>query len=250
MFKGIKLFRKKSKEHLNNELLVEILSVRTDNIEKIADLLKRGADVNAKDGSTTALAFAAANRKTEVVELLIKNGADLNAKLPRYGTILNYILSYYDSKTPEIAKLLIENGADVNVKNMAGQTPLMNAIYTGYKETAELLIEHGADINAKAPSGDTILIDTIYGVNPGMAELLIKNSVDINAKGKNEGTALQAAVRTGNKKIVELLLKNGADIYAKDIFGLTAKDYANGEDIKEMLITAEKNLAAQGKGGK
>ena len=52
---------------------------------------------------------------------------------------LNYLLKAAERKK-EIVELLIEKGADVNAKDQKGKTPLD----TAYGQTADLLRKHGA----------------------------------------------------------------------------------------------------------
>jgi ankyrin repeat protein len=42
-----------------------------------------------------------------------------------------------------VAELLLANKADVNAKNSDGQTPLHEAVESGFKDVVELLRQHG-----------------------------------------------------------------------------------------------------------
>ena len=64
------------KERLNNDL---IKAAHDGQTEKVLDLIKAGADVNAKDNyGNTALILAAAKGHTEIVDLLKSAGAKDN----------------------------------------------------------------------------------------------------------------------------------------------------------------------------
>jgi ankyrin repeat protein len=103
-----------TQERLNQQFLD---SVREGKIDKVKDLIEKGADINAKDNNgMTALMLASKNNRKEIVELV---------------------------------ELLIKNGADVNAKDIYGRTALMIASVNGHKEIVELLIKNGADVNAK-----------------------------------------------------------------------------------------------------
>ena len=79
------------------------------NIQKVKDLIKRGADINAKNKSGFTPLF---------LTVILDNVA--------------------------LAKLLISAGADVNAKNKFGITPLKYAVRRGHKEIEALLKQHGA----------------------------------------------------------------------------------------------------------
>ncbi len=154
-------------------------AVRSGNLAEVKILLKKGADVNAKDETyfMTPLHYATVYGHKEIVELLIEKGADVNAKDENDFTPLHYATVYGHK---EIVELLIEKGADVNAKDETYfMTPLHYATVYGHKEIVELLIEKGADVNAK---------DETYFMTP-----------------------LHCAAASGHKEIVELLIEKGAE---------------------------------------
>jgi ankyrin repeat protein len=77
----------------------------------------------------------------KILELL-KNGADLEAKNKRGDTAL--MLTALNGHK-EVAEFFIENGADLEAKNKLGDTALMYAAENGYEKVVELLIDNGAD---------------------------------------------------------------------------------------------------------
>jgi hypothetical protein len=145
-----------------NEQLIQ--AVKNRNIDQATQLLRNGADVNARGHGWTAL-------------MLATLGSDI-----------------------ELCKLLIEKGADVNAKNYQGITALATATNI---EICKLLIEAGADVNAKNNSKDPILIGSLLGQNPTIEKglLLIKNGADVNVLDYEGRTPLNLALISLIRKI-------------------------------------------------
>ena len=120
-------------------------------MSKIQDLIKMGADVEAKDErGRTPLHWASFWNHIETAKLLLERGADLEAKTNSGMTPLHWA-SYKDNI--ELAKLLLDSGADLEAKDSIGGTPLHWASEFNSIETAELLLERGADVEAKDDGG-------------------------------------------------------------------------------------------------
>ncbi len=171
------------------------------------------------------------NRISEI-EQLLKQGADVNAKTENGWTPL-YCASNWNRI--DIAKLLIENGADVNAQNKNGWTPLHEASYWDYVGIAKLLIENGADVNAKNKNGETPLYWASRWNQIGIAKLLIENGADVDAQNKDGWTPLHQAAFRGKIDIVKVLIENGADPFIKNINGKTALDLCEDKAIREIL---------------
>merc|ERR1711990_379004 len=146
------------KDHPDHGTGTKNIVLEPDQLEIIKELLKAGADVDAKTirRHETALMYAAASSVPEVVNLLIKYKANVNATAC-YGT------KYSGDKTAlmrtsrnaryglEIAKILLDNGADVNVIDDLDRTALSLTQKRDYfiydqdkKDLLKLLKKHGA----------------------------------------------------------------------------------------------------------
>ena len=108
---------------------------------KVAELLARGADLNAefREGGT-AIMFATQRGHADVVRVLLEHGADVNAVEK-----LNHVsLLHFAIGSPQVVETLLSFGADVNAREfLTGQTPLWWAVSKGDLASAELLLKTG-----------------------------------------------------------------------------------------------------------
>ncbi|HZY88461.1 MAG TPA: ankyrin repeat domain-containing protein [Gemmataceae bacterium] len=110
------------------------------------DIRGRGQSTELDDDSAgngeTALRQAAFWGRPEIAEMLIKRGANVNAKDSRGVTPLHDAACVGHV---ELARLLLKHGADVNAKNGEGETPLdwANSHPWKYPEMVKLLRDHG-----------------------------------------------------------------------------------------------------------
>ena len=94
------------------------------------------------------LIHAAYDGDIEWIHELIKKGADINAKVPREPLPALSVACKYGNT--ELAKFLIEKGADVNFSGRYdGITALHLACFSDWPDTVKLLLEAGADVTAK-----------------------------------------------------------------------------------------------------
>ena len=113
-------------------------AARSGDLESVALLIERGADVNAseQEKSQTALMWAVAQGHADVVQLLIDNSADLNARSSVW-----YQLENTAGNTNPSGNFRMAHG---------GSSPIMFAARVGDIETAQVLLEAGADIDDSA----------------------------------------------------------------------------------------------------
>lgn len=198
-------------------------------LERVQQLLDKGADVNAKDkkGKTT-LILAASIGQLSVTKLLLDKGADVNAKDDYEETAL---MNAAWRGHLEVVRLLLDRGADVNARKKRGLVALK------FSKIVRLLLDRGADVNdltaltLTACNGDRRRLEVVRLLKDRGAEMtladasclgdleevqrLIRKGSDVNARDFWGMSPLMRAAAKGNLEIVKLLLDKGADINAK-----------------------------------
>ena len=198
-------------------------------------LLKKGADVNAKDWQgETALHEAAYWNAIDVAKVLIDESANVNAKDKNGETPLHEAAS---KNAVDVAKILLEKGVEVNTTDNIGETPLHEAAYRNASDMAKVLLEAGADVNAKGNIGETPLHKATYWNASDMAKILINEGANVNAKNDDGEMPLHKVVSENAVVMAKVLLEAGADVNAKDNIGETAlhkATYWNASDMAKL----------------
>ncbi len=107
-------------------------------------LLRRGAQADAPSQNrmrVRPLHSAIANRRTEIVALLLDHGADVNSTQADDFTPLHEAAQ---NGLPDVTRWLLQRGAAVNARLSNGQTPLTLALAAGHDDVAEQLRRAGA----------------------------------------------------------------------------------------------------------
>ena len=162
---------------------------------RVAKLLAKGADVNARDGNenTPVLGLAIRWSRTEIVDILIKAGALANS-ISRDGRDTPVSFEAWE---PAILKILIDSGLNVNARNLDNMTALH--VFVSSPTLVTMLLDKGADINA---------VDK-WGKSPLARALLIRQGAQESTSGgdksQNNDTGLQKL-----DSAIEILRKRGA----------------------------------------
>ncbi len=203
-----------------------------------------------------SLLTAAYNGDAERVAELIKSGADVNEANAFGATPMGEAARRGDTA---VLKLLLDAGADPESANADGETALMVVARTGNTEAAKLLLKAGAKVNARESwGGQTALIWAAAQNQPAMIRLLAANRAEVDArsvvrdwgrrmtaeerpKDMNRGgmSALMFAARDGHIESVRTLLELGANPDFSDPDGSTPLIVAlmNGHwDTARLLI--------------
>jgi uncharacterized protein len=135
-----------------------MLAARAGNVEVVTMLIgsaaglnlgpNAGANVNASTAGTaqTALMWAVAERRRDVVPLLVAAGADIHAASKIGFTPLLFAARNGDIET---ARLLIKAGVGVNEAGSDGTEALPLAIVSAQPDFALFLLDQGANANAR-----------------------------------------------------------------------------------------------------
>ena len=222
-----------TKEELGEELLK---NMRDGSLDKINELISKGADVNYQGPSGfTPLIVATAFGKADIVNLLLNKGADINYQNQKDKSYFPALIWAIQKNNPEMVELLIGKGADVNVVVKYGNSPLTHAVddkSINIKIIKDLL-EAGANINHQNVRDRTAINIVSIDDNIEIAKLLLENNADVNIGDEYKDTPLHWASTFGRMEIVKLLLKNGANVNAIDNIGDTPLMWAARRNTDE-----------------
>jgi len=120
------------------ELNAFFKAVSDGDVARIEEFLRKGVNVNARNAlGQTPLHRAASGGRADVAEMLIKRGADVNA---REGWLAQTPLHWAAiSGHADVVKLLLENDADPSIKDKNGKTALDVAREGGHVDVAEII---------------------------------------------------------------------------------------------------------------
>ena len=176
-------------------------AIQRDDPQSLSALLRRGFDPNTLDAKgQSGLFLALRDPSPKVVDVLLK--------------------------TPKIK---------VETRTPQDESPLMMAAMRGELKLAAALIDKDADVNKTGWTPLHYAASSTQGDQLGVAKLLLENAAYINAASPNGSTPLMMAAMYGNTSTLKLLLDEGADPTLKNQLGLTAVDFAQRADRKEMV---------------
>jgi RNA polymerase sigma factor (sigma-70 family) len=233
-------------------------AIRELDLAKVRHLLDENPTLlRARDRrSNEPIHWAVMTRQLDLIDELVRRGADLNARrgdgaLPIHLTNGDYDYRGWRDVPPEVRttpeqvyRHLIRVGAEVDL-GMAAYTgdgkrvrellardpslanrpspynsyyigcgaPLKNAAAGGHIEIVKLLLEHGADPNlpeeGMAPHGHA-LYSAVYNGHYDIAKLLLEHGAYPNPPVESSADAVWIAIRRGDLRMLELLGSYGA----------------------------------------
>lgn len=191
----------------------------------LEDLLKKGADPNARnDAKATALMWAAGD--LEKTRVLLAHGADVNAISDEPRTAL--MIAAGRPGNIAVVKLLLDHGANVNpTDNPPGESsPLIQAALAADADSMQLLMSHGAQLKAPGAAGAALVMALTQNC-PKCVDAVLKADLS-----KDDFTgALQGVTTFAGANTVRMLLDRGADVKAFDPTGRTPLMYAAASEL-------------------
>jgi ankyrin repeat protein len=125
---------------------------------------------------------------------------------------------------------------NINKKDLAGRTPLMNAVINKHINIVQLLLNTKVcQKNIKDIVGNTALHHACFDNSIDIIELFIRNKCHLNRRNNNNRTPLHIATMLQYLEIAKILVQNGARLNIRTIRGQTALDYLSADKRKWLL---------------
>ena len=172
------------------------LACSNGNATMVQALLDARADANAATASgETPLMRCVRSGRVDAVKILLAHDAQVNATDKDHG--LTALMWAVAEKRPEMVQALIEGDADIHLRSSEGLDALMLAARVGDAMSADLLIAAGANANEKGPQGMTALVLAATNSQQEVGLLLLDKGADVNARDEHGATALHYALTKG-----------------------------------------------------
>jgi len=228
-------------------------AIFSNDLQKLEQLLKAGADPHQSDGNGVSPLFHAVNfGSVNAVKLLLDYGADINQVNWRGRT--PWLLAV---ETADLAKitLLRNRGADTSAQNDLGQTALHYAVIRGREDLFKDILEHAGCEEVLHPDrwGNTILHLAASWHNLALVKICLdKTSVPIDAQNHSGETAFLRATRERQNSIAQTLLDVDCNINLADKnleCPLLASVRANLVPFTQLLLSHGANINCTDKNG-
>lgn len=232
-------------ENKNKDGLTPLLFAMANNADSaiVQELLKRKADVDAKDhNGTTALMMAAHFGRTDLVWAMFEHANHsssdarlnwLNAQDAEGRTAL--MLAALAGQDTAVGRLIFL-GANPDLKDSSGETALMHAIRRDHLNVVYILSRYSS-VDTQNDYGDTALMIAVKLNNFDIVKALLNNDANVNLQNKFGETALTIAVRQNNYELVRALLDAGAQIFFDSTDRFNAFDFARkNPKMSELLL--------------
>jgi len=176
---------------------------------QVADLLDRGADVDARDASgRTAVTAAVYAGSAQTVRVLVDAGANVNLQ---DDSRANAFLALGETGNVSVLDEVLRGDPDVRFTNRFGGTALIPAAHRGHVEMVRaLLARTEVDVDHVNDPGWTALLEAVILGDGGPAHteivrMLLEAGADRDIADRDGVTPLEHASRSGYDDIAALL---------------------------------------------
>jgi ankyrin repeat protein len=191
---------------------------RQTGFDAVAELLAKGAQIDAKSDNGTVLHAACRSGNMQLVNFLLDRGA--NPAIPDARGVPPLAVcatSTYNGASIPFDRLLVK-GVNLDAVGADGATLLSRAVQRNDPEMLQKLLSLGANPNATDGAGDPPLIGAVR--NMRLLTVLVDKGADVNHAG-HDGTALVAALRMQSMDAAGYLISKGANPLVTDSHGNT-----------------------------
>ena len=194
-----------------------------DDVARVRRLIRRGADVNAKDSTVqNAYLIATSEGYLDLLELTLRHGARVNAKDRFDGTGLTRAAERGHWR---VAGRLVRAGISVNHVNNLGWTALHEAIILGdgsrrYLDTVRVLVAAGADVERRSRRDGVSPVEHADSLGYAAIAHLLRATSAAEARGRPDrqtaNRRLLRAAATGDADAAALALRADARVESRD----------------------------------
>ncbi|WP_082748317.1 ankyrin repeat domain-containing protein [Nocardioides jensenii] len=189
-----------------------------DDVARAGRLIRRGADVNAKDDSEqSAYLVATSEGHLDLLRLTLRHGADVDDLDSWNGTGL---IRAAERGHANVAGALLQTGIDRDHVNRIGYQAIHEAVWLGentpsYETTVRVLAAGGAELGRTSPSAGLTPLEMARERGFDRLERILQTMTTAKLPADPDAALLDAASR-GDADAVALALRAGADIEVRD----------------------------------
>jgi ankyrin repeat protein len=220
----------------------------TGDYNKMEELVRHGADVNASVGGKTLLHLVS----DPMVSLAVAANA-MGITSAKQVTNEQQAQLMQMMTTPEssermvpLVKWLIAHHARVDIQDGGGNTPLHVAAQNSYLRNARVFLENGASVNTPNSLGYTPFYIALEK-SPALAQLMLARKPDVGIQPPGRTQYIHLAVRSGNLELIKYVVGRGADLNGGDDQLKTPYEIAldsNNQQVMDYLKSANANAPA------
>lgn len=211
----------RNEENQDTHLTALMKAAGTGNVEKVKDLINKGANIFTLDPitGTSVVHLAAQGGNVEVMKVLIANGAEsiINLQAASNGFTPLMVATWYQN-TDMICYLLTLNHTNPLIKDQSGRTAAdFPVVAKGYKELHPIDKEIVAIYKDYFSKREKYISEEFEndGITPKKMPANVNIRIPNGNKGMDYHTAALVAARDNNIGLFRNLVNNGADLTAQ-----------------------------------